>query len=97
MLPDETKRQLTRIGKVEAHRMFEDVVELAEEYGVNVQTEIIQSKGAVANEILKYAKEEKINLIVIGTRGRSGVKKALLGSVASKVVASAECPVLVVR
>jgi nucleotide-binding universal stress UspA family protein len=40
---------------------------------------------------------EKANLIVIGTRGRSGLKKLMLGSVASDVVTYAHCPVLVVK
>src|SRR5215831_9923722 len=41
--------------------------------------------------------ENNIDLIVIGTRGRSGFKKLLLGSVASHVVTYAHCPVLVVK
>jgi nucleotide-binding universal stress UspA family protein len=44
-----------------------------------------------------FAEENNIDLIVIGTRGRSGFKKLLLGSVASHVVTYAHCPVLVVK
>jgi nucleotide-binding universal stress UspA family protein len=46
---------------------------------------------------LEYAEEENIDLIVLGTKGRSGFKKLLLGSVASGVVTYAHCPVLVVK
>ncbi len=48
-------------------------------------------------EIVRYAKEKSIDLIVMGTHGRSGLTHALLGSVAEKVVRKASCPVLTVR
>ena len=51
----------------------------------------------IAEGIVDYAEENNIDLIVIGTRGRSGFKKLLLGSVASHVVTYAHCPVLVVK
>jgi nucleotide-binding universal stress UspA family protein len=46
---------------------------------------------------VEYAEEHKIDLIVIGTKGRSGIKKMLLGSTASGVVTYAHCPVMVVK
>ncbi len=46
---------------------------------------------------IKYAKEKGVDLIVGGTKGRSGMRKAFLGSVASKVVAYSLCSVLVVQ
>ncbi len=48
-------------------------------------------------EIVHYAREQDIDLIVIGTHGRSGISHALLGSVTEKVVRKAACPVLSVR
>jgi nucleotide-binding universal stress UspA family protein len=47
--------------------------------------------------MLDYAEEQNINLIVVGTRGRSGIKKMLLGSIASELVTHAASPVLVVK
>lgn len=47
--------------------------------------------------LLEYAEKEKTDLIVVGTRGQSGFKKLLLGSVASAVVNYAHCPVIVVK
>jgi nucleotide-binding universal stress UspA family protein len=53
--------------------------------------------GRVWVEIVDLAKERKCDLIVIATHGYTGVKRALLGSVAGKVVEHAPCPVLTVR
>jgi nucleotide-binding universal stress UspA family protein len=50
-----------------------------------------------ADEIIKYAKEKNVDLIVVGTKGRSGMPKALLGGVASKTMTYFPCSVLVVR
>jgi nucleotide-binding universal stress UspA family protein len=58
---------------------------------------MIETSSSAADEIIKYAKEKVVDLIVVGTKGRSGVSKALLGSVASKVVTYSTCSVLVVR
>lgn len=54
-------------------------------------------EGVPATEIVRFAGEKDCNLIVIGTHGRTGIKHALLGSIAEKVVRTAECPVLTVR
>jgi nucleotide-binding universal stress UspA family protein len=48
-------------------------------------------------EIVRYAQEGDIDLIVMGTHGRTGLAHALMGSVAEKVVRKAPCPVLTVR
>jgi universal stress protein A len=53
--------------------------------------------GAPAEEILKFAREEAMDLVVLGTHGRTGLKHLVLGSVAERVVRQAPCPVLVVR
>jgi nucleotide-binding universal stress UspA family protein len=62
-----------------------------------LKTELINSYRPVDYIILEYAEEKNIDLIVVGTTGRSGFKKLLLGSVASSVVTYAHCPVIVVR
>jgi len=48
-------------------------------------------------EVIRYAREKEIDLIVLGTHGRSGLVHVLMGSVAEKVVRKAPCPVLTVR
>jgi nucleotide-binding universal stress UspA family protein len=53
--------------------------------------------GVPFHEIIQFAKQEKIDLIIIGTRGRTGLKHILFGNTAEKVVKKAPCPVLSVR
>lgn len=53
--------------------------------------------GKPANEIIEFAKKKGMDMIVIGNRGMSGIKKLVVGSVSKKVVDEANCPVLVVK
>jgi nucleotide-binding universal stress UspA family protein len=53
--------------------------------------------GDAANEIIAYAQEEKIDLIIMGTHGRKGLEKALFGSVADRVVKNSPVPVLTIN
>ena len=61
-----------------------------------VEIEPVLKKGNDYNEIVKYSKDHKIDLIVIATHGRTGLLHTLLGSVAEKVIRYAKCPVLVI-
>lgn len=60
-------------------------------------TELVTCVGDPCREILRFAKERAVDLIVMGTHGRGGMAHLLLGSVAEKVVREAPCPVLTVR
>ncbi|MGI9455325.1 MAG: universal stress protein [Aeoliella sp.] len=53
--------------------------------------------GQPAQEIINFATENKVDLIVMGTHGRTGLVKLLMGSVAEAVVRGATCPVMVVK
>ena len=53
--------------------------------------------GYAYREIVRHAKEQNVDLIVVGTHGRTGLTHLFLGSVAEKVVRNAPCPVLTVR
>ena len=53
--------------------------------------------GSPAEKILALAKKEKIDLIIMGAHGRTGLDRVIFGSVADKVVKSASCPVLTVH
>ncbi len=80
-----------------AETWFAKVKEMAEKEGVNVKTDAVLDVTSAVDTILNYASKENVDLIVIGTRGRTALKRFLLGSVANGVVTHAHCPVLVVR
>jgi nucleotide-binding universal stress UspA family protein len=58
---------------------------------------IVKVAGEPASEIVAFARDERIDLLVLGTHGRSGLEHALMGSIAERVVRRAHCPVLTVR
>ena len=61
------------------------------------KTEIVEGIKSVATTIMEYAESENIDLIIIGSRGRTSFKKLLLGSISSNVMKNAHCAVLVIR
>ena len=63
----------------------------------DLKVEIVMRKGNVVQEILAQAKASRADLVVIGSHGRRGVQRLVLGSVAEKVLRLATCPVLTVR
>jgi len=71
------------------------VYELARATGVKGQRLIVE--GNPASEILRIAEDERVGIIVIGSIGKTGLEKVLMGSVAEKIVHSSKMPVLVVR
>lgn len=88
--------------KKEAERWFQEIInhiskETTIDTNTRVKSEVITTPFSTPASILNYAEERDVDLIVIGTRGKSGLKKMLLGSVASDVVTYSYCPVLVVK
>jgi nucleotide-binding universal stress UspA family protein len=77
---------------VEVTRLLGDVKALA---GPDVAVTVASVVGDPAHAIVRYARDHAVDLIVIGTHGRSGFSRALLGSVADRVLRAAACPVLV--
>ena len=69
----------------------------AKERQVKAKADVIKDAPNVVAAIVDYADKKNINLIVVGTRGRSGFKKLLLGSVATGIVMYASCPVMVIK
>jgi nucleotide-binding universal stress UspA family protein len=89
--------------KKEAENWFKEIIKYAEhdggmpEIAEKIKTDVITTPFSTAASILNYAEENGVDLIVIGTRGKSGLKKMLLGSVASDIVVYSYCPVLVIK
>jgi nucleotide-binding universal stress UspA family protein len=84
-------------AKQEAQKWFDEIDKNAVANGVKLRTEVVASPTSVVPAIVDYAEKNRVDLIVVGTRGRSGFTKLLLGSVASGVVTYASCPVMVVK
>ncbi|GBH33427.1 MAG: universal stress protein [Nitrosopumilus sp.] len=79
-----------------AKKYVEKLESLAEKNNVVAKSVIITSKSVV-NDIVTFAKTRKHDLIVIGSHGRTGFDKVLLGSVANGVSQKTRCPVLIVK
>jgi nucleotide-binding universal stress UspA family protein len=84
VIADGTKRQLM-------HRLTQDDLRLSR------ASVALEESDQPADAILDFAKNAKIDLIVMGTHGRRAVERLVLGSVAERVVRSSPCPVLTVR
>jgi nucleotide-binding universal stress UspA family protein len=74
---------------------LDEVEGIAEEHGVAVERALVD--GNPSREIVRYAEDEDCDLVVMGTHGRGGIDRLLLGSVTEKVVRSSTVPVLTVR
>lgn len=76
---------------------FAEIQKRGKENGVEIELKMSETAESVPAEIARYAKENKTELIVVGSRGRSELEKLFLGSVATGVLTYVTCPVLVVR
>jgi len=83
-------------ARTDAGREIDRVIAQAVDAGVRATASIVE--GSIpADAIVRAAEEGKTDLLVLGTHGRTGVVRLVLGSVAARVVATASCPVLTVR
>lgn len=87
LLKKQRKAALAQISKLE---------ELASKKEVKISTKIIQA-SSIVKEIVSFAKARKIDLVVMGSHGRTGFDKFLLGSVTNGVSQKVNCPVLIVK
>jgi len=91
MLKEEGRRSLERISEMVTES--EEEYKLIEDIKVTLKTE----EGSPGDSILKTIANENVDLVVMGTSGKHGLDRFLLGSVTEKVVRSAKCPVLAVH
>jgi nucleotide-binding universal stress UspA family protein len=92
MTPPETWRGLEEAARIEGEQQRQ---ELCKSFA-GIQAEILIQEGDLWSNLAVAIEGNKIDLIVMGTRGRSGVVKFLLGSVAEEIFRQAPCPVLTV-
>jgi nucleotide-binding universal stress UspA family protein len=81
--------------ETEANNAVQNVEQLAKQAGVDAETIVLE--GHPSNEIIDFAQKNEIDVIVMGTLGKSGLDRFLLGSVAEKVTRNSPVPVLVVK
>jgi nucleotide-binding universal stress UspA family protein len=87
--------KLEETNKQEAETSMKKLIEKLRKLKVNAKSLLL--RGTAHEQIVKAAKSRRANLIVIGTHGRTGLSKLLMGSVANQVASTAHCPVLTVR
>lgn len=97
IVPDETGAPINikdyAVSQAEAH--LADLASRLGKDGVTAQTFI--RLGKPEDEIVRFASENNVDLIVMGTRGRTGLAHLLVGSVAERVVRTSQVPVLTIR
>ena len=85
------------LAKENGQKIVDEVKNAALTKKLNVYAEVLFDVGSVPKAIVEYAEKNNVNLIVIGTRGISGIKRMLVGSTASEVVKYSHCPIIVVK
>ncbi len=87
--------KLAAEAKSAAQDQLEELADSARKAGIGVTTVLVE--GVPAEQIVRLAADRQADLLVLGTHGRTGFSKMFLGSVATRVVATAGCPVVTVR
>ena len=90
-------KEIESIETEKAEQYIDKVKQKAIENKLTVKTEVLIKYTSVVKEIVEYSENEKVDMIIIGSRGMTGFKKLLVGSVASGVATYSHCPVLVVK
>ncbi|MEM0440539.1 MAG: universal stress protein [Candidatus Caldarchaeum sp.] len=96
-VPPSALKQFLEDARNEGQKYVDEVVVMAREAGVGCRGEVLEKAPSVVEAITEFSSMSGVDLIVTGTRGLSGFKKVVLGSVASGVVSHASCAVLVVK
>ena len=95
-LDSRANSQLVKKQSKVIKKYFEKLESLADKNNVSVKSQILTSESTV-KDIVNFAKSRKHDLVVIGSHGRTGFDKLLLGSVANGVSQKTKCPVLIVK
>lgn len=93
----EACEKIDEASERQAAELAEQGAERLRAHGIEVAAHALRSRGNTWSTIVAFAEEHEADVVVVGSRGRSSVKSALLGSVSSGVVHHSSRPVLVVR
>jgi nucleotide-binding universal stress UspA family protein len=88
--------EMVRGQRAQAQKDLERPVRRARAAGVRATGTVIDS-GAVADQIARFARRQSADVIVMGTHGHGVIARALLGSVAQRVISKASCPVMTLK
>jgi nucleotide-binding universal stress UspA family protein len=94
-VPPRVWEEIEASARAGAERQLNRLVARARRAGVRVKSLVVL--GSPYEDIVRAAKRTRADLLVIGTHGRTGLTKVLLGSVAERALRTASCPVLTVR
>ncbi len=94
-VPPAAYTELENAARRAGQRRLDAVLARVKKAGVKVTSLLVD--GLPADQIARLAKKRRADLIIMGTHGRSGLSRVLLGSVAQRVLALAPCPVLTIR
>ena len=82
---------------LQEHAVLSHAKKVASDVGISDVRVVLLRSHKTASKIIDYAKQEKIDHIVVGTTGNRALKQLTLGSVADKIIAKTDCPVTVIR
>jgi nucleotide-binding universal stress UspA family protein len=94
-IPPQTYEAIDSAARKSARKKLDALVARARKAGVRARALLLE--GTAHERIVSAAKAQRVDLIVMGTHGRSGLARLFIGSVANRVVSAAPCPVMTVR
>jgi nucleotide-binding universal stress UspA family protein len=94
---EETKLERIQKARKPAEELLNEIDLMAKKQGFHIEKEVIQGNNTVGKTIIDYGKKNKMDLIVIGTKGMTAVEEYFFGSVAKEVLRYSHCPVFAIR
>ena len=93
----EIRRERIHEEKIYAEDLLKEIEFTAKKEGINIEKEVLEKNDKVGKTIIEYAKKNKMDVIVIGTKGMTAVEEYFFGSVVKDVFQYAHCPVFAIR